>query len=213
MASGTERGGVLFRLLVLVAVVALVAAIAVARVPLMKAAGNWLVVSDPPVHADAIIVLSGDDFQADRAARAAQLYHQGWAPLVVASGSEIRAYLSESELTQRDLTSDGVPGAAILPFPQTDLYTLAEARDLRKFCIGKNWRVVLVVTSNYHTRRARYIFRHVFPSDIDVRVIAAPDAHFNPQSWWLSRTGTKIFFREAGALAVAFWELHASASA
>jgi uncharacterized SAM-binding protein YcdF (DUF218 family) len=207
-ASPDERGGVFFRFLVLVVIVALVAGIALGRIPLMRAAGGWLVVSDPPVHADAIVVLSGDDFRADRASHAAELYHQGWAPVVVASGTQIRPYFSESELTKRDLASDGVPDAAVLPFPQTDLYTLAEARDLRKFCIDKNWRSILVVTSNYHTRRARYIFRHVFPSDIDVRVIAAPDAHFDPPGWWQSRVGTKIFFREAGALIVAFWELH-----
>ncbi|HEV2388927.1 MAG TPA: YdcF family protein [Candidatus Acidoferrales bacterium] len=207
-----QRGSVLFRFIGLLFVVALVLVVALARVPLMKAAGNWLVVSDPPARADAIIVLSGDDYQADRAARAAQLYRQGWVPLVVASGSQIRPYLSEADLTERDLAADGVPAAAILRFPQSDLYTLGEARDLRKLCIEKNWRRVLVVTSNYHTRRARYIFHRVFPSDLYPLVIAAPDSHFIPDAWWLSRLGTKIFLHETFGLVVAFWELHAEHS-
>jgi uncharacterized SAM-binding protein YcdF (DUF218 family) len=203
-----EHGGLVVRLVALIFLVVLLAALFLVRHSLMTAAGEWLVVSDPLTPANAIILLSGDDVRGDRAARAAQLYKAGWAPVVVASGSQIRPYLSEADLEMRDLTQDGVPATAIVPLRQSDLYTLSEARDLRRLALARQWHRVIVVTSNYHTRRARYIFRHVFPASIEVAVTPAPDVGFQPDSWWESRQGTKTFARESAALCVAFWEAH-----
>ncbi len=204
----SERGGFIVRLIGLLLLAVVVLALFFARFALMRAAGHWLVVSDVLQPSNAIIQLSGDNYEGDRAARAAQLYKQGWAPVIVASGSEIRPYLSESDLEQHDLEADGVPAGAIIPFHQTDLYTLQESRDLLRLCRQRHWTRVIVVTSNYHTRRSRYIFRHVFPPSIAVRVSPADDAGFQPDGWWRTRLGIKIFARECAALCVAFWELH-----
>ncbi|MDE3136966.1 MAG: YdcF family protein [Acidobacteriota bacterium] len=205
-----ERGGLIVRLagLVFLAIVAL--ALFFSRFVLMRMAGEWLVVSDALQPSNAIIVLSGDDLNGDRAARAAQLYKAGWAPVVVASGSEIRPYLSEADLETRDLESDGVPAKSIVPLRQRALYTLEESRDLLQLCRSEHWKKVIVVTSNFHTRRARYIFQHVFPPSIEVRVTPASDVDFRPGSWWETREGMKTFARETAALCVAFWELHTS---
>jgi uncharacterized SAM-binding protein YcdF (DUF218 family) len=210
---GGERGGLIVRLagLVFLAIVAL--ALFFARFALMRAAGEWLVVGDALQPSNAIIVLSGDDVDGNRAARAAQLYKAGWAPVVVASGSEIRTYLSEADLEMRDLESGGVSAKAIVPLRQQALYTLQESRDLLQLCRAQHWTKVIVVTSNYHTRRARYIFRHIFPPSIQVRVTPSADAAFHPDSWWETREGTKTFARETAALCVAFWELHVSSLA
>jgi uncharacterized SAM-binding protein YcdF (DUF218 family) len=207
-ARAGERGGLIARLIGLLILVVLIVALFLVRHSLMTAAGEWLVVSDSLTPANAIVMLSGDDVEGDRAARAAQLYKTGWAPVIVASGSQIRPYLSETDLETRDLTQDGVPAAAIVPLRQTDLYTLAEARDLRQLVLARGWHRVIVVTSNFHTRRARYIFRHVFPATVEVEVTPASDGPFQPDGWWESRQGMKIFARETAALCVAFWELH-----
>lgn len=207
-SASPERGGILTRLVALLFLAALLVVLFFFRFDLMAAAGRWLVVSDTLEPSNAIIQLSGDNYYADRAARAAQLYKAGWAPLIVASGGEIRPYLSECQLEEHDLELDGVPASAILPFVQNDLYTLKEARDLLQLCRQKKWTRVIVVTSNFHTRRARYIFHHVFPRSITVRVTPANDVDFNPTGWWKTRHGDKIFFREYAALCVAFWELH-----
>lgn len=203
-----ERGGIIGRLIGLLFLAALVVGLFFARFALMAAAGRWLVVSDALEPANAIIQLSGDNVQADRAARAAQLYKAGWAPIVVASGSQIRSYLSEADLEQHDLEADGVPAKAIIPFKQKDLYTLQEARDLLQLCRERNWHKIIVVTSNFHTRRSRYIFRHVFPSSIQVRVTPAADPGFQPDGWWKTRLGIKTLAHEYVGLCVAFWELH-----
>jgi uncharacterized SAM-binding protein YcdF (DUF218 family) len=205
-----ERGGLIVRLagLVFLAIVAL--ALFFSRFALMRMAGEWLVVSDALQPSNAIIVLSGDDVLGDRAARAAQLYKAGWARVVVASGSEIRPYLSEADLETRDLEGGGVPPGAIVPLRQQALYTLQESRDLLRLCRSEHWTKVIVVTSNFQTRRARYIFQHVFPPSIEVRVTPTNDVSFHPDTWWGTRQGMKTFARETAALCVAFWELHTS---
>jgi uncharacterized SAM-binding protein YcdF (DUF218 family) len=203
-----ERGGLIGRLIGFFFLVAVLLLLFFARFFLMASAGEWLVVSDTLQPSSAIIQLSGDDYNADRAARAAQLYKAGWAPVIVASGSQIRPYLSEADLEERDLEADGVPASAIIPYRQYDLYTLQEARDLLALCRRRNWRRVIVVTSNYHTRRSRYIFRSVFPPSIEVRVMPANDTGFKPDAWWKTRLGIKTLVREYAALVVAFLQLH-----
>jgi uncharacterized SAM-binding protein YcdF (DUF218 family) len=54
---------------------------------------------------------------------------------------------------------------------------------------------VLLVTSNYHTRRAANLFRAAAP-DLTFIPIAAPDQDFSPDSWWRSRQGQKTFLME-----------------
>jgi uncharacterized SAM-binding protein YcdF (DUF218 family) len=66
---------------------------------------------------------------------------------------------------------------------------------------------VIVVTSNYHTRRARYIFAHVFPAGTAVRVTSAPDGDFDPERWWQKRISIKKLTREMAGMMVALWEL------
>ena len=64
-----------------------------------------------------------------------------------------------------------------------------------------------MVTSNYHTRRVRYIFRRIFPAQEDVLIIAARDYDYDPDHWWESRQGRKLFFLESVSYITAVWEL------
>ena len=54
---------------------------------------------------------------------------------------------------------------------------------------------VILVTSTYHTRRSGKLLRRAAP-DLDVRVVAAPDKFFQPDSWWRNREARKIFLLE-----------------
>jgi hypothetical protein len=112
-----------------------------------------------------------------------------------------------AELMQRDLVERGVPADAVIRFPHSAGNTRGEAEALREPVAKRGWRRVLVVTSNFHTRRARYIFRRVFPSTVSVRVVAARDSLYDPDHWWESRQGVKLFFGETLGICVAMWEL------
>ena len=173
----------------------------------MRMAGRLWVVSDPIERADAIIVIGDDNFNGDRAARAAQLYAAGWAPVIVASGRKLRPFAGIAELIDKDLENRGVPTTSVIRFPHEAKNTLEEAKALSVYTRERRWHRVLLVTSNYHTRRARYIFRKVFPPGTTVLIVSAPDSDFNPDTWWDSRQSQKIFFLEGVGYCAAMWEL------
>ena len=205
--SGRQRGGILFRLMVLLMLALLLAAVYLARHPLLRLAGGWWEVEDRLERADAILVLGDDNFAGERASRSAELHRAGWAPLIVASGRLLRSYAGVAELMGRDLEAGGVPPAAILRFPHRAGNTREEAQALGELAAGRGWRRVLLVTSNYHTRRARYIFRRVFPPQVTILMVSVRDADFDPDSWWESRQGRKLFLLETAGYLAAAWEL------
>ncbi len=183
------------------------------RAPILRFVGENWIAEDSLERSDAIIVLSDDNFYADRAQRAAELYRHGMAPVVVASGRRLRPYAGIAELMVHDLAERGVPKDKIEAFAQDADNTKDEARALAQLASKKKWRSVIVVTSNYHTRRARYIFRRVFPPATRVLLASAPDGDFDPQSWWQHRKSMKELTREMAGFIVAIWELRGSASA
>ena len=207
-AWGSERGGIFSSLISLLFVIFFCVVLYLARRPLLRFVGESWVIEDPLERADAIIVLSDDNFYADRAARAAELYRHGLAPLVVASGRRLRPYAGIGELMEHDLVERAVPKDKILRVAHQAENTKEEADALEPLAVQRKWRSVIVVTSNYHTRRARYIFTHVFPPGIQVRVSGATDGDFDPDHWWERRISIKSLTREIAGMAVAIWELH-----
>lgn len=203
-----QRGGILVNLVALLVLVLICGAIYLARHPLMRFGAETWIIEDPIEHADAIFVLSDDNFYADRVTRAAELFREGKGAVVVASGRRLRPTASIAELMEHDLIERGVPKENIIHFPHDADNTREEAQALSKLTVEKKWRSVIVVTSNYHTRRARYIFLHVFPQQIDVRVASARDGDFDPQSWWEKRKSVKALTSEFAGFLVAWWELH-----
>jgi uncharacterized SAM-binding protein YcdF (DUF218 family) len=187
-----ERGGILAKLIALVFVACVIFGIYLLRHPILRFAGEFWV---------------DDDYSGDRAARAAELYRQGWAPVVVASGRMLRPYAGIAELETHDLEADGVSQSAILQFPQRAEDTAEEAIALRGLIAQHGWHSVMIVTSNYHTRRAQFIFGRVLPADVESHVASAADASYDPGGWWYSRQGIKIFTSECVAYLVARWEL------
>ena len=202
-----QRGGIIFKFLLLCCFVVFLLAIYLVRHPLMHLAGRALVLDDSPRAADAIVMLGDDNYNGDRATKAAELIKAGWAPRVVASGRYLRPYLSIADLEQRDLTDRGVPPSAIVRFPNRAQNTREECTALSGLLAQKGWKHILLVTSNYHTRRADYICSRVLPEGTELHVIAAADSEFRPDGWWQTRQGEKIFFHELVGFVAAAWEL------
>jgi len=210
--KSAQRGGIIFRLMFLLMLAVPLFGIYLVRHPLLRFAGDWWVVDERPERADAIVVLGDDNFGGDRAARAAELYRANWAPMVVASGRLLRPYAGIAELIGRDLETRGVPQNAILRFPQRAENTREEAQALRDLVTSRGWHRILLVTSNYHTRRARYIFSKVFPPQVTVITVSAHDSDYDPDDWWESRQGQKLFLLESAGYVAAVWESWRGAS-
>jgi uncharacterized SAM-binding protein YcdF (DUF218 family) len=202
-----EHGGILGSLITLLCVFVICALVYVARHPIMRFVAESWVIDEPAPRADAIIVLGDDNFYADRATRAAELSRQQIAPVVVASGRRLRPAAGVSELIEHDLIERGVPKEKILRFMHDADSTKEEAQALARLATEQHWKSVLVVTSNYHTRRTRYIFEHIFPAGLTVSVASARDGDFDPERWWEKRKSIKLFAREVFGMAAAMWEL------
>lgn len=204
---GSQSGGIFFRLLFLLFFFAMLCVIYLARHPLLRLAGSFWVVDDEPEKSDVIVILGDDNFSADRARRAAELFKLGFAPRVIASGRFLRPYASIAELEQHDLTDRGVPATAVVRLTHSATDTREEAIAISQLLSSRGWKRVILVTSTYHTRRSRYICERVLPAGTVLRVVAAHDSGYNPDNWWNTREGLKIFFHEAAGMPVAMWEL------
>jgi uncharacterized SAM-binding protein YcdF (DUF218 family) len=150
--------------------------------------GDFLVVNDPQ-PADVIVVLAGETNW--RPARGLQLFRLKYAPrllLDVPSNAIIydQNMLSIAQAHVEKLQSNG----AVSICPIAGLSTQAEARDVRACLQPTGARKVLVVTSDYHTRRAVSIFRHEFVGD-DVSIAAAFDSQQYGTKWWSHRQWAK----------------------
>jgi uncharacterized SAM-binding protein YcdF (DUF218 family) len=168
----------------------------------LATSGRFLVV-DQPRQSDVILVLAGETDH--RPARALDLLTQGYAPrLVLDVEAQSKIYQwSEAELAQKYVEGLG-HGQSITICRIEGLSTKEEAR-AASGCLrqvgGKN---VLLVTSDYHTRRALSIFKREIP-DRNFSVAAAFDEREFGSKWWQHREWAKVNFYEW--LRLLWWEL------
>jgi uncharacterized SAM-binding protein YcdF (DUF218 family) len=202
-----QHGGIFSRLIFLLFFFGFMALLYMARQPLLRFAGEYWVVDEPSAQSDALIVLGDDNYAADRAFHAAELYREGVAPMVVASARMLRKDFSIADVMAHDLESFGVPAKSIVKLTHRAQNTRDEAAEVAKLIQSRGWKRVLVVTSNYHARRARFIFERTLPANVALRVSGARDSEFDPSRWWQTRQGQKLFITELAGYLVARWEL------
>ena len=168
-------------------------AVYLARGPLLRAFLRWWVVDEPPAKSQAIVALGGDAVTGVRVQHAIELYRQGWAPKLVFSGELFRTDFCENALMQAQAIHAGIPQDAIVLAPcGAYTSTLTETLALRSFLTEDKINHIILVTSNFHTRRARRIARAVLePAGFVVHVSSAPDERFPADHWWQQREGQK----------------------
>jgi hypothetical protein len=175
--------------------VGLFAAVALLALGLVLAAtaGRVLVV-DAPQPSDVILVLAGETDR--RPARALQLLEQGYGRRVVIDvPAESKIYgFTQLQLAQEYVR--GLPRAASVSLcPIEGLSTQDESHDAEKCLAREDSPSVLIVTSDFHTRRALSIFRHEL-RDRTFSVAAATDAAQFGAPWWAHRQWAKTCFEE-----------------
>jgi uncharacterized SAM-binding protein YcdF (DUF218 family) len=208
VSKRSEQGGTLLNVIILISFVMFCIVLYLVRRPILSFLGEAWIVEDPIDRADALIVLGDDNIYADRATRAAELFREGKAPVVVASGRRLRPNAGIAELMEHDLIERGVPKDKIVRLTHDAGSTEEEAEALKKLVKERKWKSVIVVTSNYHTRRARFIFHKVFPQGVESRVASARDGDFDPQHWWEKRKSIKELTHEFAGMLEAIWDLH-----
>jgi hypothetical protein len=168
---------------------------------LFSTSGAFLVVNGPH-HADLIVVIAGETDH--RPSRGLELLQQDYAPkLMLDVPGEAKIFDQETigiaqryvnALSQRDRIS-------ICPI--FGLSTKTEAQDVRQCLAHTSAKRILLVTSDYHTRRALSVFRHELP-DHEFCIAAAEDPTQFGGHWWKHRQWAKINLDEW--LRLLWWE-------
>jgi uncharacterized SAM-binding protein YcdF (DUF218 family) len=114
---------------------------------------------------DAIILLPGN--YEERAPAAAKLFQEAYAPLVILANdgvfsgwsTQYNRNLYQIEWAEEALVKLGVPRDRIVKLPFYGSSTMFDALAARRYLIQSGLRKIIVVTSDYHTRRAFWTFR------------------------------------------------------
>lgn len=165
-----------------------------ARNRLLPCVANWLDVGETPRRADFVLPLGGD--LNTRPFVAAALLKCGFANKVLVPRvprqpeAEERIVAPHHELVARILMHRGVPIDKIMFLGERNDSTYDEAQSLHEFLRNSPASRVIIVTSFFHTRRARWIFARVLGESMkQVSFGAAPWEGFNADTWWWREEG------------------------
>jgi uncharacterized SAM-binding protein YcdF (DUF218 family) len=176
------------------ALASLVILIAIFHNAVFGVVGSYLVNAAPPEKADVALVLAGD-FTGNRILKAGELVRQGYAPRAIVSGPSGQYGSHECDLAIAFAVRAGYPAEYFVHLEHDARSTAGEAETMIGTIRQSGAHRVLLVTSDYHTRRAGNIFRKAAP-DLEFRVVAAPDVDFSPGGWWHTRQGRKVALYE-----------------
>lgn len=154
-----------------------------------------LIHTDPLEPAEIVVVLAGDRY-GHRILKSAELVELGYAPRVLVNGPMGFYGLSEASLSIDFAVQRGAPREIFEPFPMDSNSTMQEAQLVDAELRRRGVRQALVVTSDFHTRRARYIFQRYSSGTVEYFFRASRTQGFDPERWWHSREGRKVVFLE-----------------
>jgi len=156
-------------------------------------AGSYLVV-DAPRPSDAILVLAGETDQRPR--RALELLAQGYGRRVVLDvANDERFYGTTLSALAENYIGNLPQASSVSICPIDGLSTKDEAKDAEKCLLREGAKSVLIVTSDFHTRRALSIFRRELPGH-QYAVAAAHQPREFGVRWWTHRQWAKTFLDE-----------------
>jgi len=156
--------------------------------------GALLVRAEPPAPADYALVLAGD-YSGLRVIEGGELVRRGLVRKALIDGAGTAYGVSECDLAVDFAVKKGYPADYFLKLPIGATSTRGEAPIAIAALRRLGAHSFLLVTSDYHTRRAGNYFRPLI-GGLEMRVVAAPDEHFRWNSWWRDREGQKVFYME-----------------
>ena len=155
--------------------------------------GHWLVVSDELAPSAAIVVLSGE--VPFRAMEAGDLYNAGWAPeiwltddrdprdVVEVAPLGIELFIDADD-SRRVLEAMGVPSDVIHVIPTPVRNTADEMREISKRRSQAGGERVIIVSSEFHTRRVRTLWRRLTGNAAGAIVRPATRDPYDGARWW-----------------------------
>lgn len=156
---------------------------------LFGTSGAFLVKNDPQ-RADLIVVLAGETDR--RPTRGLELLQQGYAPKLMLDVPASEKIFDQQTIDIAQRFVNSLPQQkAVSICPIVGLSTKTEAQDVKRCLAQIPANRILLVTSDYHTRRALSTFRHELPNR-EFFIAAAEDPKQFGQHWWQHRQWAKM---------------------
>jgi uncharacterized SAM-binding protein YcdF (DUF218 family) len=171
----------------------------------LSVAGTSLVIEDPLQHARSVVVFGGQ--LPFRAMEAAALYRQGWTREVwLTQGGVYEEDLALARLgidkppeyaySREVLEHLGVPDQAIRLIDGQTQNTADEIRAIARELKTRGGDRVILITSKYHARRVKVIWRALVGNRPEAIVRYTPDDPFEPERWWRNTEDAMSVSRE-----------------
>ena len=154
---------------------------------------DFIFLEDTPKKADVIFIPGSNE--GNLARRAAQLYHEGYAPVLIPSGKYakwrghniVEGYETESDYFAKILMDEGVPGEAVWKEREAT-FTYENAIYTRKMLDQKGIKVktALLCCQAYHARRSKLYYQVLFP-DTEILVCPTVTKEIARDNWFKSR--------------------------
>ena len=186
---------------------------------LFRLLGNLVVADQKASPADAVVVLNTGIEYYPRLIQAADLYRQGLAANVVINGDRKTDTLRDLERkgfkaccpwyadSVSILAMLGVPEDKIIRISNEDAYdTVSEADAVGRELIKRNWTAVIITTSKYHTRRAKFIWQKMYKNRITIFMVSAKTDPYDPDNWWKDGRQIRWVLAEYGAWLYYWWK-------
>jgi uncharacterized SAM-binding protein YcdF (DUF218 family) len=169
--------------------------------------GAFLAPEDPLDKADAIVVLAGSTME--RPLEAADLYRDGYSRTIVLTrqmrdGGELAlvsrgvSFAEDVERVHHAFLELGVPREAIVIPGRVHNSTAAEAVTVRELSASHGWRRIIIISSKYHLRRARFAFhRELRGTGVEVLMRGTRYDSSDPERWWRHRADLREVGPEA----------------
>jgi uncharacterized SAM-binding protein YcdF (DUF218 family) len=199
-------------------VVLLAILLVVFHAKILTGIGSLLIAEDIPATADAAVVLyTGVDIY-PRLIEAANLYKQAKVEKIIINGNRKTATLRSLENSGYEapckwyaeeisiLAHLGVAKDHIMAISAEDAYdTISEAKIVGETLINNGLTNVLITTSKYHSRRARYIWNKMYRGKLIIHVAPAQNDPFTPGAWWKNGRQIRSVLSEYGAWIYYYW--------
>lgn len=174
--------------------------------PVIELIGAPLAVKDPLKKADAIVVLGGGWENKDQLSKSTmerykygmKLFQKGYGKYIIFSGGNLTGEPTEARQMAEMALSDGFPNEAII-IEDSSESTWQNTLFVKKILVDKQLKSVILVTSPYHSLRARTMFKDKL---ISVMSAPVPNSEFYTASGADNLRMAKLVFSEYTKLAL-----------
>ncbi len=160
--------------------------------------GSFLIVNDELHKADAIVVFSGDN--GPRTEKGVELLKEGLGEYLILSGGIVYDDVTMAELMKNHAIKLGVPKEKILIDDKAST-THENAEFTKKIIEENNFKSIIVVTSEYHSRRSKLAMEKALKNtlvdgeSVEVMVANSTEEKFTTK-WWTSGNSVLIVISE-----------------